>query len=58
MAVEILEKFILQWKNVKIFTVDPIRLFVKKASKTLFHRKSEFIPSKLNIFRLNVDTAV
>ena len=50
MAFEILEKLILQWKNVKIFTVDPIYVFVKKATKTTFHRKSELIPSKTNIF--------
>lgn len=51
MAFEILEEIILQWKNVKIFTLDPINFFVEKATKKKkLIEKSEFIPSKINIF--------
>ena len=49
MSFKILEQVTLKWKNVKIFTVGPIYVFVKKAAKTIFHRKYEFIPSKINI---------
>lgn len=36
MAFEILEKLILQLKNVKIFTVDPIYFLLKKLQKYFF----------------------
>lgn len=59
MAFEILEEIILQWKNVKIFTLDPINFFVEKATKKKINRKI-WIHSFKNKYILtnNVFTAV